>query len=187
VLIVTVGWLGYAFVRHYVLRSAEARNRTVSTNNIRILIQLVSQDPGRRFPREYGGRNFVLSVVANGDVHWEPPGNRDVFFSPWVPEADRPAPDEYEAITHESLRTRRFPRFTSYAGRRIADPDDGSDGDEGLVPLIADLSFREGAIVGFADGTVKWMDREALGLGPDDPLVVGETSKSPILRRLSDE
>ena len=53
--------------------------------------------------------------------------------------------------------------------------------------LLADLHFPDVAIVAFADGRVEVMDRKALGLGPNDPIVAGDESKSPILRTLSDE
>jgi len=55
------------------------------------------------------------------------------------------------------------------------------------VPLIADLSFPDLAIVGWSNGNIRTMTRKQLGLGPHDPIVAGEASKSEILRQFSSE
>jgi hypothetical protein len=57
---------------------------------------------------------------------------------------------------------------------------------EAGAPVIADLSFDDVAIVGFTSGQVRAMTRDDLGLGPDDPLVAGDASKSPLLRELGE-
>ena len=80
-------------------------------------------------------------------------------------------------------------KLTSYAGRRNAHREFAltvPDLERG-APLIADLSFPDVAIVGLSNGAVKVMTRADLGLGSEDPIAVGDTSKSPVLRVLSDE
>jgi hypothetical protein len=71
----------------------------------------------------------------------------------------------------------------SYAGRDFAtlpiDPDD-----ETPHPIGACVHHRDGAVVAFDDGTVSFMERAELGLTPDDDIVCGPESKSPILRVL---
>jgi hypothetical protein len=44
------------------------------------------------------------------------------------------------------------------------------------------LHHKDGLIVLFETGAARWMDRAALGLGPDDPIVVGPTSTHPMLK-----
>ena len=73
---------------------------------------------------------------------------------------------------------------TLHGGLSSLDPEQDA---KGPTPLIGDLSCDDGAVVGYSDGSVRFLDREELGLGPDDPIVAGPRSKSPILRRLSSD
>ena len=58
--------------------------------------------------------------------------------------------------------------------------------DEGAAILADVTTIPDHALVAFADGGFEIMNRVDLGLGPEDPVVVGEESKSPVLRALSD-
>ena len=52
-------------------------------------------------------------------------------------------------------------------------------------PVMACTNHEDGANVLFDDGAVLFLDRERLGLGPDDPITVGKDSKSELLRPLT--
>lgn len=137
----------------------------------------------------YGGRNFVLSLVAHKLIDVRNPQNLEIFFCPGSPDA-QPMPPRaaYEEVTKESLAAQRFPNLTDFAGRRNDEPAYRlQPGDhEREVPILG-CRMVDGAIVGFSNGRVRWLDRENLGLGPDDPIVFGDASKSPMLEPLSDE
>ena len=62
-------------------------------------------------------------------------------------------------------------------------PEEAKEG----APLIADLSFPDVAIIGFTDGSVRVLTRKDLGLESGDPIIVGASSKSELLKKLSDE
>lgn len=78
--------------------------------------------------------------------------------------------------------------LTSFAGRRNADPDallNARAMAEG-APVIADLSFVDGAVVGYTTGNAKWLTREQLGIPAGVRITAGPESPSPILRLLAD-
>ncbi len=175
-------------LRKDVGRRAQIR---ASMDNIRtLLVFMIARRTGKvtgGWPR-YNGKNFVLSVVATNDLDRRRAENLELLFSPGGPTA-RPDPKRFREITKLSLKEGNFQDCTSYAGRRnmnrdwLITPDQEKRG----TPLIADLHFDDVAIVGFSSGAVQVMTREQLGLGPDDPIVVGDKSKSEILQALSDE
>jgi hypothetical protein len=147
-----------------------------------------SQDKGRGHP-PYSGRAFVLSLVVDGIVDPAEPGALDVMFSPADPAGhQRPSIEEYQALSRERLAAGGdFRRFTSYVGPRNGGLDAVLPRDGTRQPIVADLYFDpSGALVGFRDGSVEFVPRAELGLGRDDPIVAGPTSRSPILRQLSE-
>lgn len=164
---------------------------TISKDNIRsILVLLIARRSGAvagRWPR-YSGKNFVLGIVASRDLDIRSAENRELLFSPAGPKA-RPGKRRFEEVTKASLKEAgAFSALTHYAGRRNANreflitPDQEAQG----TPLLADLHFDGIAIVGFSTGEVRVMDRKALGLGPKDPIICGDDSKSELLQKLSD-
>jgi hypothetical protein len=135
------------------------------------------------------GKNFVVWLVAVGQLEQGNEGPLKMLFSPADKALKFPGAAAYAAITPEALARERFPKLTTYAGRR--------NGAQGLAitpqsppattALLADLSFEGGALVAFLDGKVKYLTRKDLGLAPTDPLVAGPASKSPLLQTLSAE
>jgi hypothetical protein len=177
-------------------RSLRARQLTLSKDNIKTLITLML---ARRIGRvgsgwpAYSGKAFVLYVVATGDLDRRRAENLEILFSP----ADkahslaRVGTVRYEDVTKVALKKGTFDLsgLTSYAGRRNAERGMQITSDllkEG-TPIIADLSFDDVAVVGFSSGDVRVLTRKELGLGPKDPIVVGDKAKSEILRVLSDK
>jgi hypothetical protein len=137
-----------------------------------------------------GGRAFVLWPIVTRMIDPDAPGHVEVFFSPadrGALERARARIDEFRALTEERLRSGAdFRHMTSYVGHRLDAGERTQDRPGEAQPWIADLHFPGGAIVGFADGVVKWFTREELGLAPGDPIIAGPTSKSPLLRQLAE-
>lgn len=155
----------------------------------RWLAIILSERASRQKPwPPYGGRNFVLSMVAHKLIDIRNPKNLEIFFCPGSPAA-QPMPPRaaYEAVTKASLATQRFRALTDFAGRRNDEeayrlhPDDH----ERERPILG-CRMDDGVILGFSNGRARYVDREGLGLGPDDPIVFGEESPSPLLCPLSD-
>lgn len=160
--------------------------------NVKNLTTLLIDAEIRRGWPPHSGKNFILALVASGAIDAQNPDNLPVFF-PHADPARTPDASLYAEVTPESLGTRRFPDLTAYAGRRNADPryrlptgEAGELLDDPPEPLVADVSsWADHAIVGFSNGSVRALDRKALGLDETDPIVVGDASRSPVLRPLS--
>jgi len=166
-----------------------------SKDNIRSMITLMI---ARRTERTtggyppYSGKNFVLSLVATNQLDRRNDQNMEILFSPGDKNLSLEKADKklYKEINKKALkRGDDFSTLTSYAGRRNADmeflitPSQEKMG----TPMIADLSFPDVAIVGFSNGAVREMTRKELGLEKDDPIAVGDESKSVLLQKLSDQ
>lgn len=162
--------------------------RPVCINNARNLALILSMLAERRGWPPYGGRNFVLSLVANRSIDIRNPDNLPIFFCPNGHEAgNAPERADYEKVTKEALAWRRFPRLTDFAGRRNDETEyalkgDESDADE---PILA-CRWHDGVVVGFGNGRARYLDRDDLGLAPEEPIVFGAGSSSALLRKLSD-
>ena len=94
-------------------------------------------------------------------------------------------------MTLDSLRSEAadLSALTSYLGRRNGEKAHtltAAELERG-APVIADLSFPDGAIVGFTSGTVKWMTREDLGIPAGQPIAPGEASPSEIMKQFADK
>ncbi len=157
--------------------------RAKSKDNLRTLLTLAMSErdgaPALDLPTLHG-RSWILALVATGRLDSRNATHLVCLFS--TTQDGEIDPAEYQALTLERLQTERFPHLTGYAG-----PGEREPGWKGARPLIGDLTFEDGAIIGFSDGTVRWVERDELGLGDDDPIQAGPASKSPLLRMLSDE
>jgi len=180
--------------RHDSKKNVRAASGVVkSKDNIRTLITLMI---GRRTQRvtgsyaHFSGKAFVLSLVAQGELDRRNPTNLEILFSPGDEHRSLKTAgiETYANVTKASLtKGLDVGGLTSYAGHRngeaayLITPDQEKVG----TPLIADLSFPDMAIIGFSNGSVRTLTRKELGLGPKDPIVAGEESKSELLRYLS--
>jgi hypothetical protein len=135
------------------------------------------------------GKNFVVWLVAVGQLEKGNEGPLKMLFSPADKAQKFPGVSAYAPVTPEALATQRYANLTTYAGRRNAAKDLAitRESPPATTALLADLSFPDGALVAFLDGRVKYLNRKELGLAPTDPLVAGPTSKSPLLQTLSTE
>lgn len=165
-----------------------------SADNLRsIVLMYIASGAGMEKPwPKFSGKRLALWPVATNLLDRNDPRNLEILFSPEdtarsVEKAGGPA--GFGAITMASLRDAGVDvaRFTSYVGRNSAEhPLTAAELSES-APVLADLSFGDVAIVAFTSASVKTMTKAELGLDPDDPLTVGPTSKSPILRVFSSE
>jgi hypothetical protein len=136
------------------------------------------------------GKNFVLWLVAKGYMARDVDSSLQALFSPGDRVHRYPGQAAYRDLTVEALQSGSFPKLTSYAGRRNADRDHVLTAQrlaDGKAAILADLSYPGGALVGFSDGSVRWLSAKDLGLGAGDPIVAGDASKSPLLRSLSSD
>ncbi len=183
---------GYALVSPAVRRKGRI---TKSIDNVRTLL-LYDIGAGGRVeapsPR-YGGKRWFLRLVAKHTLSSSDPKQLEILFSPGDDARSLEkagGPKAYAAITFATLDDPAFdPRaLTSYVGPRLDEraprPQSAAspDGD----PIVADLSFPGGVILGFPNGKARWFDAEELGLPPDQPIVVGDASPVEMLKRLSD-
>lgn len=78
--------------------------------------------------------------------------------------------------------------LTSYAGRRNAEAGHSLTAESlrSNPAVMADISFPGGVILGFSDGSVRWVTATELGLPADQAIVVGDASAVESLRHLSD-
>ena len=97
----------------------------------------------------------------------------------------------YAALTKASLKDSSIDvsALTSYAGRRNDEREHllTALDQQNNAPIIADLSFPGGVILGYVGGAAKWVTAEELGLPPDQPIIVGDASPVEALRHLSDK
>ncbi len=168
-----------------------AADQARSIDNIRKILTALNKPNTGGYP-PYSGKAFIVALVADGRLDVRGEAHLEILFSP----ADRHRSlasvgrSRYDAIASgEFSRVDDFSDLTSYAGRRNAEAayrlasEDGS----GSEPLVADLHFRDVAIVGFANGSVRVMTRSQLGLGDGDSIAAVADSNSGILRALSNK
>jgi hypothetical protein len=128
----------------------------------------------------------VVALAACGDRDRERSSRSFLnLYQPRGPDRRPGGPTQVGAVQRARLDVRHL---TSYVGRRNAEEAYRLTEARPATPqpLFADLHWPDGAIVAFTDHSVRRMSRAELGLGPDDPIVAGESSRSPILRQLSE-
>jgi hypothetical protein len=175
--------------------SRRKQELTKSADNVSALLKYYIADGAgivRPWPM-FNGKAFVLWLVATDQLDRRDPRQLVILFSPH--DAERSLEKAggvaaYAGLNLDSLRSGGIDvsKLTSYVGRRNREKEhllSASELERGAA-VIADLSFGDVAIVGFVNGQVKTMTKADLGLGPDDPLVAGDASKSPILRDLGE-
>ena len=143
---------------------------------------------------KYNGKRLILWLVATNTVDRRSPDSLAILFSPG--DATRSlaragGPEAYQRVTLDSLRSEAadLSALTSYLGRRNGEKAHTLTAPEleRGAPVIADLSFPDGAIVGFTSGAVKWMTREDLGIPAGQPIAPGEASPSEIMKQFADK
>ena len=156
-------------------------------NNVRQMSTILAERARTHGWPEYAGRNFVLSLVAEGVIDPDESRNLEILFCPH--DVDRRLGDvdlvRYRMLTPHRLRERRHPELTSYAGPRLG--GGVVTRASRVVPIIGCRHHPDRVVIGYSDGTARSYDREDLGLGPAEGIVFGKDSRSPLLRGLSEE
>jgi hypothetical protein len=183
-------------------RVQEKARQAESMNNVRNLAILLAERSMRKGFPPFNGKNFVLSLAAYHVIDTRNHGNLEVFFSPgdmlyglWRTNRAR-----YAEVTVQALRAGEdFHELTSYAGRRNADRDYmiTPDALQLDVPMICDdddgaLHHRDGLVVGYTSGAVRFVPWEQLGMSPqgdpnDPEPFLGDDAQVEALRALSSE
>jgi hypothetical protein len=158
-------------------RARVANEKVRCSNNLKniggIAQERALRDPG--FFRR--GRAELLDVYRLGLFRR---GDEHLFVCPRDPEGDRrmtawgsgsPAPGEPGAT--DALASYVLRDFVEY-------PIPGDS--RGKSPLAACLHHPDGVNVLYDDSSVVFLDREALGLAPEEPIETGPAAKNEILR-----
>ena len=153
-------------------RAQEKAKQTESINNVRNMSIIFSERSIKKHWPRYDGKNFVLSLVALKLVDIRNPDNLAIFFSPGdeIYTQEMVAKERFADVTKQALQSGQdFHELTSYAGRRNGDRDYliTSDRMKMVVPIICDdddgaLHHPDGLVMGFTDGSAKFLDWEDL-------------------------
>lgn len=167
-----------AMVAVAVSRAPSAKNRIVCMNNLRQLGALLAESGIEGKVRQIPGPGHLLQAYERG---WVLEGDERVFLCPADPEWAESGKQGFSARYGDIDLDRPDPRLCSYLVR-----------DWKRAPVRRDSRRREpvalcphhadGTIVLYHDGSVEHLDREALGLGPKEPLVVGPDASDERLR-----
>lgn len=183
----------------------EKAKQTKSADNVSSMIKLfIAADVGmkRGWP-SLNGKNFVLWLVASGQISKKNRDSLEILFSPgdtYLKMGDRELKD-YEPVTLEALKSEGhddFKRLTSYAGRRNkerAHTMAPSELEEGALIICDDddgpLHHARGIIMGYTNSNAKfetWID---LGFEPPDEKepkgLLGDNSPSEKLKHMSSD
>ncbi len=165
-----------------VIPNMQEHDRQVrSADNVRHLATMLvlhKTTTGRWPP--YSGKNFVLSLVATGQIDRHDPHSLAILFSGAdnLTRLERVDIGRYALVTAEALANGTdFSDLTSYAGRRNAEEAHRiapGEEKEGTILLCDDddgaLHHREGIVVGYSDGTARFLTWSELGLPePQEP------------------
>lgn len=179
--VLALAFVGYVIANTCSIGSNHFEARFQCANNLAQLgaLWLEDRDAATPPPR-LGGPALLLQWRTTGRVR---AGQERVFLCPLDAAGADPMSPSFEA-RYDSIDLASPPRdLCSYAVRDFGafplDPWRTAP-----QPIAACVHHETGANVLFDDGSVNFFDREQLGVGPDDDVVAGPASKSPMLRVL---
>ncbi len=177
----------------------ERSKQTKSKDNVKSMITLMlGRSTEKGWPR-YSGKNFVLSLVATGQIDRRNSQNLEILFSPGdvlysLEDADK---ERYADVTKTALKNSTdFHELTSYAGRRNGDREYLITPDQlkqGTMIMCDDddgpLHHPDGLVTGWTNGSVRFMEWEDLDMvkpeDPDNPdEFLGDASGHDMLQKL---
>jgi prepilin-type N-terminal cleavage/methylation domain-containing protein len=173
-------------------KAQEANRKTQCANNLRqIGSALVVRITENKSLGTHGGSAMLLNLLKNGSTR---KGEESIFLCPGdtISRGQNLSDPEFRK-KYESFTLDAFdPLLTSYAGRNRKQYPLRFDSNEKLELAVdcqgsdgATGHHRNGVNVLYDDGSVTFLDREALEMtaNPDEPIVVGPSSSHEILRK----
>jgi prepilin-type N-terminal cleavage/methylation domain-containing protein len=147
--------------------------------------QMRAERPGRPL---HNGQSLFLSWRKKRDpVRF---GEEDTLLCPGDPSAVFPRNDDDRARWDDVDLAHPDPDLCSFAVRDFRRHPTGPDGKVQIIACdrqgaTGDTSHHRGGInVLFDNGTTRFLDREELGLGAGDPIVVGPDAEHEMLRQV---
>ena len=188
----------------------ETARQTKSTDNVSSLLKFMQirvNKAGMNWkPFPYNGKNFVLAVVAYGDLDPDNKDNAEILFSPGdgALGLEGMTDEEYEVLkelkgNRDQLKTQDFGMYTSYAGRMNAprfSPISSAEMNRNTMVICDDdmgpLHHPGGIITGWSNLKARYMEWEELDIPePEDPEIeynfLGSESPNTELQKMSSE
>ncbi len=167
-----------AMVSSALVRAPRAKNKLVCMNNLRNLGALVTAAGIDGKVKRHAGPGYLLQFRARGQVL---EGDESTFLCPNDPAIEAAGKPGFSA-RYASLDLDRVPPdLCSYLVRDWKRCPLALDSPR-KEPVAACPHHAEGATVLYQDGSVKFLDRAALGLGPEEAVSFGPGSPSEDLR-----
>jgi prepilin-type N-terminal cleavage/methylation domain-containing protein len=167
-----------AMVASAVVRAPTAKNKLVCTNNLRQLGALMASAAIDGKVKRHTGAGYLVQFRAKGQVL---EGDEAVFLCPQDDAFAASGRPGFSA-RYASLDLDRVPSdLCSYLVRDWKRSPVAADSPR-KEPVAACPHHREGVTVLYQDGSVRFLDREVLGIDPKDPIVFGPGSPSEDLR-----
>jgi hypothetical protein len=159
-------------------RVSDSTRRVSCANNLRALSGLLVERMADRRGLPAPKIRLLPFLFASGMVRR---GTEETFLCPLDPRRAELGSPALEEQFLSACDLGRIP--TSYLERdRVRCPLE--KGSRVHQVLLACPLHREGAVVAYDDGSVVFLDREALGIGPGDPVEFGPGAKAEALRVL---
>lgn len=170
----------------------ERAARSTSTNNLKQLYTLYTTDKmdrGTARPR-YDGATLWLSFRKKGDIKR---GQEEVLLCPRDPDVLPIETPEHRA-KYDEINLEDPPRnMCSYAARNFtAYPMKAESIDLQVIGGLRQGAngrtqhYADGTILMYEDGSVRFVDREELGLPAEAEIVIGDDSDHELLRTITD-
>lgn len=166
----------------------DIRRQVDCAGNLDELVRAYVQrrDGGRLDPTLHGSAQ-ILSWFGE---HGRPSGEETIILCPADPDVLDPGADDDRRA--DQARAERVPVARGLGSYAVRDferfPVDRASTEQ--QPILCDRQGDDGStphhknsiVIAFDSGKVQMYSREQLGLGPDDPIVVGPDSPTPLLR-----
>ncbi len=179
----------------------ERANQTKSKDNVAQMVKLMlsRRAEGKGWPR-YNGKNFLLSLVATGQIDPRNVHNLELLYSPGdeLYKLELVERERYMALTTADLRNDADNHdLSSYAGRlngereHLITPDQEK---RGTIVICDDddghLHHSDGLVIGYSNGAARFLLWDELGVmrpaDPDNPEpFLADAATNEELRKLS--
>ena len=159
---------------------------TTCANHLRQLGGILTSESMEHGHPETGGVPLLIEYCRRGFIQR---GREKILTCPSDPDVGVPLPELFDAV--DVTDAKALGRLCSYAVRDFEryPLDEKSETAQWIMCDRQGTDGRtdhhhDGINVLFDDGAVQFRDREALGLGPDESIVVGPDSPHPELRKM---